>query len=222
MIELLMQALGYTLSLPGWPGRQAFDLVIKGGPVMVVILICSVISLAIIVERCLSLRRNRILKYDILARIEELLRELKIPEATTLCKRYPSSMTRILLAAILNHDRTRQEIKAILEEAGRHEVPILERYLTILGTIASISVFLGLLGTITGMIKTFNVIAALGYGHPETLAGGIAEALINTAAGLGVAIPTLVLYNYFTSKVDSLVVEMEKNSARMLNILKRE
>jgi biopolymer transport protein ExbB len=198
------------------------DMVIKGGPIMAPILLCSVISLAIVVERFLSLRRNRILKYDILQRIEELLRDRKIPEATTLCKRYPSSMTRILLAAILNHDKTRQDIKEIIEDAGRHEVPVLERYLTILGTIASISTLLGLLGTITGMIKTFNVIAALGYGHPEALAGGISEALITTAAGLGVAIPSLVLHNFFTSKVDSLVIEMEKNSLRMLNILKRD
>jgi biopolymer transport protein ExbB len=198
------------------------EAIIKGGPVMGPILLCSVISLAIIVERCLSLRRNRILRYDILQRIEELLRDRKIPEATTLCKRYPSSMTRILLAAILNHDKTRPEIKEIIEDAGRHEVPVLERYLIILGTIASVSTLLGLLGTITGMIKTFNVIAALGYGHPEALAGGISEALIATASGLGVAIPTLVLYNFFSSKVDSLVVEMEKNSLRMLNILKRE
>jgi biopolymer transport protein ExbB len=198
------------------------DMVIKGGPIMAPILLCSVISLAIVVERFLSLRRNRILKYDILQRIEELLRDRKIPEATTLCKRYPSSMTRILLAAILNHDKSRQDIKEIIEDAGRHEVPVLERYLTILGTIASISTLLGLLGTITGMIKTFNVIAALGYGHPEALAGGISEALITTAAGLGVAIPSLVLHNFFTSKVDSLVIEMEKNSLRMLNILKRD
>jgi biopolymer transport protein ExbB len=198
------------------------ELIIKGGPVMGPILLCSVISLAIIVERCLSLRRHRILRYDILQRIEELLRDRKIPEATTLCKRYPSSMTRILLAAILNHDKTRQEIKEVIEDAGRHEVPVLERYLMILGTIVSISTLLGLLGTITGMIKTFNVIAALGYGHPEALAGGISEALIATASGLGVAIPTLVLYNFFSSKVDALVIEMEKNSLRMLNILKRE
>jgi biopolymer transport protein ExbB len=181
-----------------------------------------VISLGIIVERCLSLRRNRILKYEVLQRIEELLRERKIPEATTLCKRYPSSMTRILLAAILNHDKSRQDIKEIIEDAGRHEMPVLERYLTILGTIASISVLLGLLGTVTGMIKTFNAIAALGYGHPEALADGIAEALVATAAGLIIAIPTLVLYNFFMSRVDSLVIEMEKTSLRMLSILKRD
>jgi biopolymer transport protein ExbB len=198
------------------------ELIIKGGPVMAPLLLCSVVSLSIIVERCLSLRRNRILRYDILQRIEELLRDRKIPEASTLCKRYPSSMTRILLAAILNHDKSRQEIKEIIEDAGRQEVPVLERYLTILGTIASISVLLGLLGTVTGMIRTFNAIAALGYGHPEALASGISEALVATATGLAIAIPTLVLYNVFTSKVDSLVIEMEKNSLRMLSILKRD
>lgn len=198
------------------------EFVIKGGPVMVPLLLCSVISLSIIVERCLSLRRNRILKYDVLQRIEELLRDRKIPEASTLCKRYPSSMTRILLAAILNHDKSRQEIKEIIEDAGRQEVPVLERYLTILGTIASISVLLGLLGTVMGMIRTFNAIAALGYGHPEALASGISEALVATATGLSIAIPTLVLYNVFTSRVDSLVIEMEKNSLRMLSILKRD
>jgi biopolymer transport protein ExbB len=198
------------------------DLVIKGGPVMVPILLCSVISLGIIVERGLSLRRNRVLKYEVLQRIEELLRERKIPEATTLCKRYPSSMTRILLAAILNHDKSRQDIKEIIEDAGRHEVPVLERFLPMLGTIASISVLLGLLGTVIGMIRTFNAIASLGYGHPEALARGIAEALIVTASGLSIAIPTLVLYNFFLSKVDSLVLEMEKHSLRMLSILKRD
>ncbi len=198
------------------------EFIIKGGPVMVPLLLCSVISLSIIVERCLSLRRSRILRYDVLQRIEELLRDRKIPEASTLCKRYPSSMTRILLAAILNHDKSRQEIKEIIEDAGRQEVPVLERYLTILGTVASISVLLGLLGTVSGMIRTFNVIAALGYGHPEALAGGISEALVATATGLVIAIPTLVMYNFFTSKVDSLVIDMEKTSLRMLSILKRD
>jgi biopolymer transport protein ExbB len=198
------------------------EFVIKGGPVMIPLVLCSVISLGIIVERCLSLRRNRILKYDVLQRIEELLRDRKIPEASTLCKRYPSSMTRILLAAILNHDKSRQEIKEIIEDAGRQEIPVLERYLTILGTIASISVLLGLLGTVMGMIRTFDAIAALGYGHPEALASGISEALVATATGLTIAIPTLVLYNFFTSRADALVIEMEKNALRMLNILKRD
>lgn len=198
------------------------ELVMSGGPILAIILLCSVLSLGIIVERGLSLRRNRVFRYHILQRIEELLRERKIPEATALCKRYPASMTRVLLTALLNHDKPRPEIKEIMEDAGRQETPILERYLAVLGTIASISVFLGLLGTTIGMIRTFNAIAALGFGHPEALAKGISEALINTAGGLGVAIPTLVLYNYFTHRVDALLIEMEKHAQRMLNILKRE
>lgn len=198
------------------------ELVMSGGPVLAVILFCSVLSFGVIIERILSLRRNRIFRYPILLRIEELLRERKIPEATALCKRYPASMTRVLLTALLNHDKPRHEIRELMEDAGRHEVPVLERYLPVLGTIASISVFLGLLGTVIGMIRTFNAVAALGFGHPEALAQGISEALVNTAGGLGVAIPTLILYNYFTSRVDSLVIEMEKSSQRLLNILKRE
>ncbi|MGH8058392.1 MAG: MotA/TolQ/ExbB proton channel family protein [Candidatus Entotheonellia bacterium] len=198
------------------------ELMMSGGPILAIILLCSVLSLGIIVERGLSLRRNRVFKYQILQRIEELLRERKIPEATALCKRYPASMTRVLLTALLNHDKARHEIKEIMEDAGRHEAPVLEHYLGVLGTVASIAVFLGLLGTTIGMIRTFNAIAALGFGHPEALARGISEALINTAGGLGVAIPTLVFYNYFTHRVDALLIEMEKNAQRMLNILKRE
>lgn len=198
------------------------ELILSGGIVMIPILICSALAFGIILERFYSLRQRRIIRYDILTRIEELLREGKIPEATTMCKRYQSSMTRILLAAILNHDRSKAEIKEIIEDAGRHEVPIIEKYLTILGTIAGISPLLGLLGTVTGMIKAFQVVSIQGVGHPSALAGGIAEALITTAAGLIVAIPTFVFYNYFSRKADTLIIEMEKNSLRMLNILKRD
>lgn len=198
------------------------ELILSGGIVMIPILICSALAFGIILERFYSLRQRRIIRYDILTRIEELLREGKIPEATTMCKRYQSSMTRILLAAILNHDRSKAEIKEIIEDAGRHEVPIIEKYLTILGTIAGISPLLGLLGTVTGMIKAFQVVSVQGVGHPSALAGGIAEALITTAAGLIVAIPTFVFYNYFSRKADTLIIEMEKNSLRMLNILKRD
>ncbi len=198
------------------------ELILSGGIVMIPILICSALAFGIILERFYSLRQRRIIRYDILTRIEELLREGKIPEATTMCKRYQSSMTRILLAAILNHDRSKAEIKEIIEDAGRHEVPIIEKYLTILGTIAGISPLLGLLGTVTGMIKAFQVVSVQGVGHPSALAGGIAEALITTAAGLIIAIPTFVFYNYFSRKADTLIIEMEKNSLRMLNILKRD
>jgi biopolymer transport protein ExbB len=198
------------------------DYIIKGGVFMVPILACSVIALGIIFERLWSLRRKRVLRYNLLQRIEDLLREQKIPEATTLCKRHPSPMTRILLVAILNYDRPKAEIKEMVEDNGRQEVPVLERHLTFLGTIASISPFLGLLGTVVGLLKVFEaMVQAGGVAHTAMLAEGIHNALIATAAGLCVAILALVAYNHFTRKVEGLVLEVERVVFRLLNILKR-
>jgi biopolymer transport protein ExbB len=156
-----------------------------------------------------------------LREVEELLREKKLAEAHTLLRRHSSAMTRILQVAILNHDKEKEEIKGMIEDAARQEMPVLERYLTLLGTLAAIAPLLGLLGTVTGMIRAFMVIAEAGVGTPATLASGIYEALITTAAGLSVAIPTLVFHTYFVNKVDGLVLEMEKHSLRLLDILKR-
>ncbi len=131
-------------------------------------------------------------------------------------------MTRILLVAILNHDRPRAEIKEMLEDYGRQEVPVLERYLTSLGTIASISPFLGLLGTVVGLLKVFEAIAQEGgVTNAAILSEGIHNALITTVAGLCVAIPSLVAYNYFTRRAEGLILEVERVALRLLNILKR-
>lgn len=194
---------------------------IKGGIVMVPIVLCSIVAASIVIERLINLRHKKVVRGDVLARAEGLLRDKKIAEATTLCKRHQSAMTRVLLAALLNYDKDKNEIKEIIEEAGRQEIPHLEKYLTILGTIAYISPLLGLLGTVTGMIRAFTVISMVGVGQPADLAGGISEALITTAAGLSVAIPVLVLHSYFSNKSDRLVLELEKNALKMLNILKR-
>lgn len=197
------------------------ELLWRGGFLMVPIFICSVLALAIVIQRLFTLRADRIVKGDLLREIEELLRQKKLTEAHTLCRRSSSAMTRILQVAILNHDKGKEEIKALIEEAGRQEMPVLERYLTLLGTLAAITPLLGLLGTVTGMIRAFMVIAEAGVGTPATLASGIYEALITTAAGLSVAIPTLVFHTYFVNKVDGLVLEVEKHSLRLLDILKR-
>jgi biopolymer transport protein ExbB len=198
------------------------DYIMKGGVIMIPILLCSVLALGIIIERLWSLRRQRIIRYDLLLQIEELLREQKIPEATTLCKRHQSTLTRILLVAILNYDRPKAEIKDIIEDQGRQEVPLLERYLTFLGTIATISPFLGLLGTIVGLLKVFEAIGQAGGAmHAALLAEGIHNALIATAAGLCVAILAVVAYNHFIRKVEELILEVERVSLRLLNILKQ-
>ncbi|MGQ4807117.1 Biopolymer transport protein ExbB [Candidatus Entotheonellaceae bacterium PAL068K] len=199
-----------------------FEYVMQGGIIMIPIVLCSMLAVVIIVERLWNLQRKRILRYDILSRVEDLLREQKIPEATALCKRHQSTMTRILLVAILNYDHPRTTIKEMIEDQGRQEVPILERNLMPLGTIASISPFLGLLGTVVGLLKVFEAIAqAGGVTNPAVLSEGIHNALITTVAGLCVAIPTLVAYNYFTRRADGLILEVERVSLRLLSILKR-
>jgi biopolymer transport protein ExbB len=197
------------------------DYIIKGGVMMTPLVLCSVLALGIVFERLWSLRRRRILHYDIVPRIEELLREQKIPEATTLCKRHPSPMTRIVLVALLNYDRSKAEIKEILEENGRQEVAGLERYLTALGTIANVAPFLGLLGTVVGLLKIFDAVAQQGVANTTLLSEGIYNALITTVAGLCVAIPTLVAYNHLMRRVEELVLEIERIALRLLNILKR-
>ena len=206
-----------------WRKAQSMmQYVVQGGVVMVPIGLCSVLAMAIIVERLWNLRRKRLIRSDILNHIEELLRERKIPEATTLCKRHETVMTRILLVAILNHDRPRADIKEMIEDYGRQEVPSLERYLTTLGTIASISPLLGLLGTVVGLLRVFEAIAQEGgVPNPAILSGGIHNALITTVAGLCVAIPSLVAYNYFTRRAEGLILEVERISLRLLNILKQ-
>lgn len=193
-----------------------------GGVVMFPIMLCAVLALAIILERLWNLRRRRWFQVDLLETVEHLLQEQKLPEATTLCKRHDSLMTRLILVALLNSDRPRWEIKELIEDQGRQEAPTLERYLTALGTIASIAPFLGLLGTVIGFLRVFESLSEqAGATNAVMLSAGIHNALITTAAGLCVAIPTLVAYNYFARRAESLILESERISLRLLNILKR-
>ncbi len=197
------------------------EFLIGGGLLMIPIVFCSVVALGIVIERLFNLRASRIIRTDVMEEVESMLRERRIPDASMILRRTSSVLSRILLVVILNHEKDRAEIKELIEDAGRQEIPVLERYLNLLGTLAGITPLLGLLGTVTGMIRVFEVISAAGVGHPTALAGGISEALITTAAGLTVAIPALVFHSYFVNKADSMVLEMEKHSLRLLEILKR-
>jgi biopolymer transport protein ExbB len=187
---------------------------------MIPIALCSIIALAIFLERLWSLRRSRVIPRDFLIEIEDLIRREKIPEAVTRCRKDNSSMANIIVAGIRNFGKRREIVKESIEEIGRREAATLERYINVVGTIAAIAPLLGLLGTVFGMIKAFNVISIQGVGNPSSLAGGISEALITTAAGLVVAIPTFVLYRYLANKADALIVEMEEHSIRMVDLLK--
>ena len=200
------------------------EILIKGGWLMIPLGICSILALAIIIERFISLgmierRADRFI--EAMRAILESEDDRKLDKITALCEMTPSPLARILQAGIKRKDRSKEEIKEAIEDAGHLEVPSLEKNLRILGTVVTVSPLLGLLGTVMGMIKAFNVIAAQGVGQPGALAGGIAEALITTAVGLSIAIPGLIFYNYFTHRTDRLVRKLENASSEFLESLMR-
>ena len=199
-----------------------YELFLKGGILMYPIAFCSIIAVGIFLERMWVLRRGRVLPRDFLIEVEDLVMRRKRSEAITLCKRNNSSIAHVIRVGIENYGKKRDVIKEKIEEVGRREAASLERYINVIGTIAGISPLLGLLGTVSGMIKSFNIISLQGVADPASLAGGISEALITTAAGLVVAIPTFVIYRYLMNKADSLILEMEENSIKMVDLVKRE
>lgn len=195
------------------------DLIIKGGVIIYPIILCSIIAVAVFVERLWVLRRKRVIPSDFILRVEKHIQEHKISEAINLCHNDNSSIAKIFLAGLKNTERGMWLIKEAIEERGGREGAILEKHVGILSTIANLTPLLGLLGTVSGMIKTFKVISLQGGGNPSLLAGGIAEALITTAAGLCVAIPTLVCYRILRDKAASLIFEMEENSIHIIEIM---
>jgi biopolymer transport protein ExbB len=199
-----------------------YELFLKGGILMYPIAFCSIIAVGIFLERMWVLRHRRVLPRDFLIEVEDLVMRRKRPEAISLCKRNNSSIAHVVRVGIENYGKKRDVIKEKIEEVGRREAASLERYINVIGTIAGVSPLLGLLGTVSGMIKSFNIISMQGVADPASLAGGISEALITTAAGLVVAIPTFVIYRYLSNKADSLILEMEENSIRMVDLVKRE
>lgn len=195
------------------------DLIIKGGVFMYPIVFCSIVALSIFFERLWTLQRKRILPQAFIRQVEDLLRKGKISEAIFLCQSDLSSIAKIFLAGLKNTQKGMWLVKEAIEERGSREATILEKRMGVLATVANLTPLLGLLGTVSGMIKTFNVISLQGIGNPAPLAGGIAEALITTAAGLGVAIPTLVCYRFLKDKAGSLIFEMEENSIRLVELM---
>ena len=195
------------------------DLILKGGPFIYPIIICSVIALGIFLERLWILQRRLIIPPDFIRQIEDLLKKQKIADAIFLCQSDGSSIAKIFLAGLKNTGRGMWLVKEAIEERGGREALILEKHVGILSTIANLTPLLGLLGTVSGMIKTFNVISIQGVGDPAPLAGGIAEALITTATGLCIAIPTLVCHRILKDKAESLVFEMEENSIKIIEIM---
>jgi len=200
-----------------------WEFIVKGGPIMGLIILCSVMAFAVFLERMWYLRGAKIDTNKFMRSISNNVKNNKVMEALDKCNATKGPIARIVKAAIMKYDRPRQDIKESIEDAGIHEVPLLERNLGVLATIAHITPLLGLLGTVVGMLKAFQVIEEKAMSlvpvSPGDLAGGIWEALITTVAGLSIAIPTYVAYNYLTSRVDNFVLDMEKSATELVNIL---
>jgi biopolymer transport protein ExbB len=177
---------------------------------MIPLLGCSVLALAIIVERLVNLREQKTLPPDEVEHLQTLVDSGLLVQAEEYCERRPGPLNNIILAALGSREQGVEAIRLVVGDQGRQEVPRLEKYLGVLGTVVSISPLLGLLGTVTGMIGVFQVVASQGAGQATALAGGISEALITTATGLTIAIPALAFYNYFAGKAEGMVLEMER------------
>ena len=196
-----------------------FELIKAGGWVMVPLILCSIAALAIIGERLWTLRKQFVAPPTLVNQVQAWLKAGQMNDARLQLLRDSSPLGRVLAAGVVNRRHKREIVKEAIEDAGRHTVPELERYLNSLGTIAAIAPFLGLLGTVLGMIKMFAGIGSRGLGDPSIVASGISQALVATAAGLAVAIPALMFYRYLRARVDGLLVDMEQEALRMVEIL---
>ncbi len=199
-----------------------FELIKAGGWIMLPIILCSILALAIIVERIWTLQRKRVAPPSLVSDIWQQAKRGQLDARHIAELRAGSPLGRVLAAGLMNLNEDRQIMKESIEETGRHVVSELERYLNALGTIAAITPLLGLLGTVLGMIKVFTAISMVGTGNTAVLAGGISEALITTVAGLSVAIPSLMFYRFFRARVEELVVTMEQQALKMIEILHGE
>ncbi|MEK7261824.1 MAG: MotA/TolQ/ExbB proton channel family protein [Pseudomonadota bacterium] len=189
---------------------------------MALIIPCSIAALAIIGERLWSLQKKFVTPPNLLPQVQQWLARKELDENRLKLLRESSPLGRVLAAGLVNRKHSREVIREAIQDSGRHLVPELERYLRTLGTIAAISPFLGLLGTVLGMIDMFAGIGSRGVGDPSIVANGIAQALVATASGIGVAIPSLMFYRYLRGRVSELLVDMEQEAIKLVEIMHGE
>jgi biopolymer transport protein ExbB len=197
------------------------EIVKSGGWLMAPIILCAILTMGIILERFWTLQQKRVIPEDLTSRVWGWVKKDELDQRRIQTLHQGSPLGQILAAGLINRDRERSVMKDSIEDTGRHVVHELERYLDTLGTVAAVSPLLGLLGTVFGMIQVFSAITTQGIGNPTVLAGGIAQALITTAAGLTVAIPALIGHRYYRNRVDTLVVNMEKEAIKLVEALHR-
>jgi biopolymer transport protein ExbB len=211
-----MSLLCFTQYFDQLPVLKYFN---KGGPVMYPLLFLSILGVAVILERAWYYHRVTINTPEFLDKIRKVLKQRKIKEAVLVCENYRGPIASILKHGLLNYGKGRDFIEKAIDSAGELEMARLERGLVWIATIQTIGPFLGFLGTVTGMIKAFEVIATHGLNNPSLVAIGISEALITTATGLIIAIPMNLFYNYFTTRVSKLVLEMQESSGMLVEYL---
>ena len=198
-----------------------FTLIDKGGFVMIIIIILSVLAAVIIIERMLFFRRIRSDEEKVISNVRGALEQNHFYEAIAICENDPSPISNLMKVGIEHRFYTQAEIKDAIMGAANLEVPRLEKYLSLLGTIAHIAPLLGLLGTVTGNINAFGVLGTAGaIGDPTMLASGISEALLTTAAGLIVSIPATVFYNHLVERVNHIILRMENSVNELVLLLK--
>lgn len=208
------------------PGSQSISLIDfyrRGGPAMHFILACSMLALAIVLERAITLRKGKIISAAFLEEIKKYWYRREIDKAIQACKEYDLSLSRVLRAGLLRFDHGIDAVEKAIEGAGQHEAAVLRQNLMLLGFLANIAPMLGLFGTVLGLTRSFDVIASYGMaGNPGAVAGGVAEALITTVFGLMVGIPTLAAHYYFKRKVELRILEMEEVSFALIEDLAYE
>ncbi len=199
-----------------------WEIIKSGGWIMLPIIVCSVLAVAIVVERLWTLRAAKISPPHLLGQVWRWVKDKQLDNSRLKELRSGSPLGQILAAGLSNSRYGREQMKESIQEVGTKVVNDLERYLTFLGTIAAITPLLGLLGTVLGMIEIFSAFMGSGMANAPQLAGGIAKALITTAAGLIVAIPTLFFHRYLQRRVDELVVGMEQEAIKLVEVVQGE
>lgn len=197
-----------------------FKVLAMGGWMMWLLLALSAVAVATLIERVLLYHREQINSAEFLSGVRNVLKRGNVVEALSICDATPGPVARMVKAAVLSRDKGRDVIREALEEAGAAEVPRLEEKLNILATIAQIAPILGLLGTVAGFMSVFEVLEQGGrYVRIEQLSGGVWKSMICTAFGLAVSVPAYLAYNFLVSRVNSIVLDMERASTDILNML---
>ena len=199
-----------------------WEIIKSGGWLMLPIMLCSVFALAIIAERLWTLQRRRVVPKHLVAQVWTWERNGELNHERINLLRASSPLGRVLATGLMNRNNSHDIMKEAIEETGRHVAHDLERFLNTLGTIASVSPLLGLLGSVVGLMEVFNTMTTHGIGNPQALGAGISKIMIATAAGLSVAIPSLIFYRHFQRRVDDLAIAMEQQALKLVAVMTGE